>query len=167
MKIFINNTRTKVLPCLLFLLFINIFVVSCTYKSGLNSSAQDADGNLIHLSDYRGKWIVLNYWASWCGHCQAEIPELNAFYQAHNQKDAVVLAVNIDQTDNQQLPQVIKQLNINYPVLAYPGPAIGIHEIPGIPTSFLINPHGQLVETIFGELTKQKLEKEMNLSSDG
>ena len=78
---------------------------------------RDDQGKIIHLNDYKGKWIVLNYWASWCDNCQEEIPQLNAFYQAHGNKDAVVLGVNCDQVNKQKLQQLVKNLKISYPVL--------------------------------------------------
>lgn len=168
MKIFISNKFMRAIFYLFFFSIINLFIVSYTNNNPIiNSTARDAQGDLIKISDYRGKWILVNYWASWCEHCQAEIPQLDAFYQAHHDKDAVVLAVDIDQTDNKNLPLVIKQLNIDYPVLDFPGPDIGVSQIQGVPTSFLINPKGQLVKAVFGELTKQTLEQEMGLPSVG
>lgn len=157
----------KSLFCLLFIAVVNLFVVASDYHSSINSSAYDAQGKLIKIDDYRGKWIVVNYWASWCPHCQDEIPQLNAFYHAHHNKDAVVLAIDVDQTDNKNLPQIIKQLNIDYPILDFPGPDIGVNQIQGVPSSFLINPKGQLVKAVFGELTEKDLEKDMHLPAAG
>lgn len=160
-KIFINS---QIILRYLLLISVTFFLFSCTSKPILNATAQDASGNTLHLSDYRGKWIVLNYWASWCDHCQAEITQLNSFYQAHGQKDAVILAVNVDQINQQQLQQLIKRLHIIYPVLATdPGSQVGITDLPGIPMSFLINPKGQLVKTLYGQQTQQGLEKQMDI----
>jgi thiol-disulfide isomerase/thioredoxin len=164
-KIFINSKKHchQILNCLI-ILCISLVITACEYKSVALVTAKDDHGTTIHFSDYKGKWIVLNYWASWCEYCQAEIPQLNAFYQAHAQKNAVVLAVNFDQVDNQKLRQMIKQLNIVYPVLASnPGPQMGITEIPGLPMSFLINPKGFLVKTLYGQQTKKSLEDKMGI----
>lgn len=167
MKIFINSKKYfKLIFCYLFLIVINFFLVSCSAKPLANAAAVDDQGKIIHLNDYRGKWIVLNYWASWCDNCLEEVPQLNAFYQKHANKDAVVLAVNFDQVNKLKLQQIVKKLNIHYPVLATdPGPQIGITNLPGVPISFLINPNGELVKTLYGQQTEQGLEKDMSLTS--
>jgi peroxiredoxin len=142
-------------------ILLSISLVGCTRST---VTTKDSNGNVINFADYRGKWIVLNYWASWCKPCKTEIPELNAFYSGHKDLDAVVLGVNYDQVDITQLQQLVKQFVINYPVLSTdPGPALGITSVPGIPASFLINPEGKLVKTLYGEQTQIELEKAMGL----
>lgn len=141
------------------------FILTACHSSPI-ASAQDSQGNIIHLSDYHGKWIVLNYWASWCKPCMVEIPQLNEFYRAHKNTDAVVLGVNFDQVDNQQLQKLVQKFAISYPVLnSDPGPKLGIEHVQGLPSSYLINPEGKLVKTLMGEQTQKQLEFAMGLAS--
>ena len=76
---------------------------------------KDLDGNKTALSSLKGKWVFINYWAGWCRTCVAEIPELNQFYQNH-QNDAVVLyGVNFDAPPLSEQKNIIRQLGIQYP----------------------------------------------------
>jgi len=125
---------------------------------------QDMNGKPIHLSDYKGKWVVINYWASWCHPCQLEIPELNAFYFAHKDKDAVVLGFNYDQVPTAELPALAQRMGVFFPTLATdPASLLGVVSLPGLPISFLIGPDGQLKKTLLGEQTQKTLETAMGL----
>lgn len=126
----------------------------------------DVEGKPIHLSDYHGKWVVINYWASWCLPCSLEIPELNAFYFAHKDKDAVVFGFNNDQLPLSQIPARAQQMGVMFPTLATdPSDMLGVVSIPGLPLSFLIGPDGKLKRTLMGEQTKKTLEVAMGLPS--
>lgn len=145
-------------------LFLMVCLLSACERNQQITTA-DSNGKTINLSDYHGKWVVLNYWASWCKPCQIEIPELNAFNASHQNRDAVVISVNFDHVDSQKLQQLVQKFSINYPVLiADPGPKLGINNVPGLPASYLINPEGKVVKSLYGEQTQKELELAMNLS---
>ena len=59
-------------------------------------SLPDLDGKMHSLADYRGKWVIVNYWATWCPPCQEEIPDLVNFHDSHKDDDAVVLGINLE-----------------------------------------------------------------------
>ena len=79
---------------------------------------RDLDGNLHRVSDYRGKWLIINFWATWCPPCISEMPELQSFYQQNN-AIAQVWGVTFEDTDKAKILQFIEQLGITYPVLGY------------------------------------------------
>ena len=86
------------------------------------------------LSDYRGKWVVVNYWATWCPPCLTEIPELVDFHEDHKDKDAVVVGVNFENIGVNGLKQFVDEYFMNYPVLrTKPGPNSALGPIPGLP----------------------------------
>ncbi len=146
-----------------FILFAFIVLITACSEKPLG---KDIHGNTINLSDYQGKWVVLNYWASWCQPCYKEFPELNAFYKAHKNSTAVVLGVNFDNMSNQNLLKFVKQQGIDYPMLSSdPGFALGIMNIKALPATFLISPKGKIVGELFGPKTKSELEYAMNLPS--
>ncbi len=152
----------KAINFFLSLLVLAISISGCSKPHIVAGEVEDINGEIIQLADYRGKWIVINYWASWCEPCAKEIPQLNAFYQAHQGKDAVVLGVNYDGLPMVDLKILVKKMGINYPILtADPKHLIGIEHVPGLPATYLISPEGKLVKSLFGEQTLTSLEKAM------
>lgn len=153
----------KAINFFLSLLVLAIGMSGCSKPHIVVGEVEDINGNVVQLADYRGKWIVVNYWASWCEPCAKEIPQLNAFYQAHQGRDAIVLGVNYDGLSIVDLKILAKKMAINYPLLTSdPKRIIGIEHVPGLPATYLISPEGKLVKSLFGEQTVTSLEKAMH-----
>lgn len=124
-------------------------------------SVQDIQGNTIELINNQGKWLVINYWASWCKPCYEEIPQLNALYQAHKkQGDLLVVGVSFEQLPKPALQDSATKLLIQYPVLSTdPAKSLGIKEVANLPATFIVSPQGKLVDTLFGKQTQQSIEQ--------
>lgn len=124
----------------------------------------DNQNHPIYFSQYQGKWIVLNYWASWCHPCWAEVPELNAFAK-HYQQQVVVFGVNFDGVDDQQLNQFMQKMQMQFPSLLHnPATTFGIGDISALPSTVIINPQGKVVAILAGAQTQQSLTKAIGLS---
>ncbi|WJW76126.1 TlpA disulfide reductase family protein [Thiohalobacter sp. IOR34] len=120
----------------------------------------DLEGKSRSLSEFRGKWVILNYWATWCPPCLEEIPDLVAFHERHRDKDAVVLGINYEDIPLEQLRTFVDEYFISYPVLvngdlSAPDPRLSVG---GLPTTYIISPQGEPVARQVGGITAKALE---------
>jgi peroxiredoxin len=121
--------------------------------------AHDIQGRPINLADYHGKWVVINYWATWCHPCLQELPALNQFYQHYSDK-AVVLGVSFDQLPANEIQQLAQRLALNFPLLSsFPMDKFGVENINALPITFLVAPDGHLQATLHGPQTQESLAK--------
>lgn len=144
------------------LLVVCLFVPLLSWANAISFSSVDIQGKTHSLEDYKGKWVVVNYWATWCPPCLDEIPELNEFHEEHHKKDAVVLGINFEEVDKDYLKSFIDEYFISYPVfigeLKRNSP---FGQIIGLPTTFIVSPEGKVVERKVGGITKQWIESIM------
>ncbi len=146
-----------------------LLVIICLFASTLlNAEAvlHPIQGNPIPLSQLQGKWILINYWASWCQHCVDEIPELNQFYDQHKNENVALFAVNYDMLPAEMQQQLIDDYDIHYPgLIENPSSTLNLGEIRGVPVTFVINPQGLLTQRIYGGLTIDRLSRIIKSSS--
>lgn len=117
----------------------------------------DINGKKIPFSSLKGKWVLINYWASWCQPCLDEIAQLNKFHQAKKEKVAL-FAVNFDYLPLQEQVDLIKELKILYPsLLEDPGSQLGLEQVRGVPATFVFDPEGNLRTTLYGSQTLSSL----------
>lgn len=120
-------------------------------------SFQDMRGNTLSLSGYKGKWVLVNFWATWCPPCQAEIPELNALAASH--KDLVVIGIAMDYANAKVVDDFAKKHRIAYPiVLGKRSIAQQVGDFDVLPTSYLYSPDGEQVAVQRGALTRDGVE---------
>ena len=120
----------------------------------------DVDGKMHRLSDFRGKWVIVNYWATWCPPCLEELPELAEFHEAHKDHDAVVVGVDLEDIYIDRLRRFIEDYFIPYPVLRQtPTRYTALGRVPGLPTTFIVSPSGKVVAHQVGALTRTALEE--------
>lgn len=125
------------------------------------------DGKTYKLSDYRGKWVLVNYWATWCPPCREELPELEVFHSNHKDKDAVVLGVAMERIEKERLKAFVDDQFISYPILMMkPAASTELGRVPGLPTSYLIDPNGELAARQVGPVTLEDLETFIANGSD-
>ena len=118
----------------------------------------DTTGKAHSLSGYKGKWVLVNYWATWCPPCLEEIPDLIALHE--NQKNnLVVLGVALDYRSAKQVTDFADGLLVTYPiVLGSPKITNQIGPVQGLPTTYLFNPDGKMVAQQVGAITRQAVE---------
>ncbi len=144
----------------------HIFLFLCLLTStGLHAEAvlYPTQGKPIPFSKLHGKWVLINYWASWCEPCLAEIPELNQLYQHSNKNKLALFAVNYDMQPAEMQQQLAEENHIRYPALREdPANALHLGDIRGVPVTFIFNPQGILTETLYGGQTAEGIKKRLH-----
>jgi len=111
---------------------------------------QDLEGNELSLEAYHGKVVLLNFWATWCGPCRAEIPSLIEL-QNHYKDRLQIVAMTVDVDDENDVRTVVKDEGINYRVaIASPEVRMAYGGIAALPTLFVINAEGKVVQKHVG-----------------
>ncbi|MFG3612499.1 peroxiredoxin family protein [Rummeliibacillus stabekisii] len=125
------------------------------------------EGKKVKLSDYRGKKVILNFWATWCPPCKEEIPHMEKYYKSLNKKDNVeILAVNLTSSDKSKeyIKEFAESYDITYPILLdKEGEQQKQYEIVTIPTTFFINESGQIKQKAVGPMDKGMMENTMKI----
>jgi thiol-disulfide isomerase/thioredoxin len=115
----------------------------------------------VKMTDYKGKVVILNFWATWCGPCKVEIPSFVELYAKYKDKGLVVVGVSIDDSP-EQLQSFMKEFRMNYPVLQMK-PEVEDFWGPfyGYPTTFVIARDGSICTKHLGPITKEQGEQEI------
>ena len=122
-------------------------------------SLEDTQGKTHRLADYCGKWVLVNFWATWCPPCLSEIPELTSLHNAHKDNDLVVIGIAMDSGSSKKVANFAKAHGISYPVvLGNRKIAAQIGELEVLPTSYLYAPNGEQVSYQTGEVTRESVE---------
>ena len=126
---------------------------------GVDFSLPDVAGRMHRLSEHRGKWVVVNFWATWCGPCMVEIPELMRFHARHKDHDAIVIGVNFEEIETPALEAFIAEMGIDYLVVrAGDTPVLPFEPLKGLPSTFFVTPQGELVASHVGPVTGAAIE---------
>lgn len=118
----------------------------------------DTNGKTHSLSGYKGKWVLVNYWATWCPPCLEEIPDLIALHE-NKKNNLVVIGVALDYRSAKQVTDFAEGLFVTYPiVLGTPQIVSQIGPMQGLPTTYLFNPEGKMVAQQVGAITRESVE---------
>lgn len=142
--------------------FMRLLAVVLMLSAGIASAEsfvfKDMQGHEQRLQDYRGKWVLVNFWATWCPPCLEEIPDLIALYEAHKNKDMVIIGVALDST-RESVVEFVAKKKITYPVVFGDYDlAAQVGEVEALPTSYLYDPTGKLVSYQQGMVTRSSVE---------
>ncbi|MEN8207555.1 MAG: TlpA disulfide reductase family protein [Pseudomonadota bacterium] len=137
-----------------------ILLLSVTSQArAIDYELPDVNGQMQTLDQYEGKWVIVNYWATWCGTCMKELPDLVDMHESNKDKDIVIVGINFESIGNDQLKAFIAEQSIPYPVLrSEPVPVTALGKVPALPTTYIIDPNGKVVAGEVGLVSRQNLE---------
>ena len=128
-------------------------------KSAPDYRLYDLDGKLHRASDYRGRWLVINYWATWCAPCLHEMPELQRFFEA-NAERAMLWGVTFEDENRAAIVEFVERLGVTYPILGFDqDPQTGFGAVRVLPTTFVIDPEGNFHQRFEGPIKAAHLER--------
>ena len=123
----------------------------------------DINGKSHSLSDYRGQWVIVNFWATWCGPCIEEIPELIEVSKLTDPVTPVVIGIDFEEIDTESLLEFINALKMDYLVLRIgERPLVPFEPLKGMPTTFIVSPEGKIVFRKIAAVTKEILVEQLN-----
>jgi peroxiredoxin len=139
-------------------MFLVVWLQSAKYepltvgKAAPDFQLPDLNDKEIRLSDYRGKVVFLNFWATWCKPCREEMPSMEVLYKNFEKDGLVILAVSIDRvTTKKEIPPFVKGLNLTFPVLVDSwGQTDKRYKLMGVPETYIIDREGTLREKVIG-----------------
>lgn len=123
---------------------------------------EDLNGSKVKLSELKGKKVFLNFWATWCPPCKAEMPDIEKLYQETKESNLVILAVNVGE-DKKTVQDFIEKNSYNFPVLLdVSGEVSQLYQVTGIPTSYFIDSEGYLDDGVSGAIPLEKMKEFVN-----
>ena len=134
-----------------------VLALACSVASAGDFSLTDLDGKTHKLADYKGKWVLVNLWATWCPPCLEEIPDLIALQESH--KNLAVIGVAVDSGSKKEVMAFVDDNLMSYPIVL--GDEASIKQLGGaevLPSTYIYNPQGKLVKTHRGLITRKIVE---------
>jgi peroxiredoxin len=121
----------------------------------------DMEGKKHKLSEYEGQGVFLNFWGTWCKPCEKEMPYMNNQYKQFKDQGVQVLAVNVSESEF-LVNRFVSKHNLEFPiVIDKNGEVLNAYGVDPLPTTFLINPDGEVVKVITGTMTEEDIKEHM------
>lgn len=140
--------------------------LGCTDKSAQPDAStpsdfalQDMSGKTVKLSDYKGKVVLLEFWATWCPPCRESVPGLEKLHKAYKGKGLVVLALSLDQGNWDEVKSFIAHQGITYAVLQATDEVTADYQVRSIPMTLVVNKEGKIAKRYLGGGYDEEMEK--------
>jgi peroxiredoxin len=125
---------------------------------------KDSMGRTVKLSDYKGKIVLLNFWATWCGPCKIEIPWFVEFEQKYKDKGFAVLGISLDEEGWDVVKPYLENTKVNYRILVGDDMVAQLYGgVDSLPTSFLIDRSGRIANIHVGLVSKSEYQKDLDV----
>ncbi|MFK8793743.1 peroxiredoxin family protein [Planococcus plakortidis] len=128
------------------------------------------EGEEMRLSDYRGQAVILNFWATWCPPCRAEMPHMQTFYEKQQGNDVEVLAVNLTTEDRgmAEIEKFVEEFDLEFPIpMDIDGDIGALYQAFSIPTSYIIDREGRVLHKIVGPMDEEMMNEFIDEINEG
>lgn len=127
-------------------------------KQAPDFTLQDLDGRPVKLSDYRGKAVLLNFWATFCGPCKVEMPWLVELQKQYGPQGLQIVGVALDDSGRDTIEKYTKQMGVNYTILQGQDSVGDAYGAVGLPATFYIDRNGKIVDSALGLVSRGEIE---------
>jgi thiol-disulfide isomerase/thioredoxin len=131
-------------------------------------SLESLEGKTVRLEDFRGKAVLLNFWATWCQPCKIEMPWFEQLQKQYGSEGLQVVGIAMDDASKEDIARFAKDVGVSYPILLGKesvGTAYG--GLPFLPSTFFIDREGKIVDRIFGLKSRSEIEDEVKVALRG
>ncbi len=157
MGLIVNHYSNRNLILFIFGILMAISITHCTKgKSDLTSTMapdftlKTLRGEEITLSKLKGKPVLLDFWATWCGPCRESIPHLIYLYKTYQGKGAEVIGISMDKGETERVKNFVMSMDIPYPIMIASAEVVQKYRVANLPTTFFIDKEGKIHEKIVG-----------------
>ena len=151
-----KNIRKWLIP--LWILFAPLTWAAYETEDPVDFALQQLGGGEVSLSDFRGEWVVVNYWATWCAPCLKEIPDLSELHKERS--DLTVLGLAFEDLEDSDFAGFLEDFDVSYPILKVdvyqPPEPFGAPRV--LPTTIILDKQGRAVKAFLGPVTREAIE---------
>jgi len=131
------------------------------YNKVIPFELPDLDGNMVSIADFEGKFVLINFWATWCTYCDQEMPDLQALQDKYGD-DLVVLLVNVQENEEEIRTYLEKNNLTMLTVLDKKGETAGMYNVTGMPSSYFVTPDQRVIGYVAGMMTYETMEQSLD-----
>lgn len=133
-------------------------------KEAPDFALQDLQGKQVKLSDFRGKAVLLNFWATWCGPCKIEMPWFVELQKQYGPQGLEIVGVALDDSGKDEIQKFAKEMGVNYTILQGQDAVGDAYGAIGLPTTFYIDRSGKIIDSASGLVSRSEIEDNVKKS---
>jgi peroxiredoxin len=143
---------------------LSLSVNAADAQKAADFSLPNLEGKKVHLSDFKGRVVLVDFWATWCVPCHNELPDLKALYKSHKNQGFTILGVSLDDGGQATVSKFAKDNDVTYPIVLAGGtdqvPAG--YDIEGLPMAYLVDAQGIIRKQYAGQVNPEELERDVD-----